>query len=77
MKKIQADWKKIGHVPRKFSDDVWKRFKSACNHYFDQYHKNKNAVSEEDQLIITAKKDFLEHLKTARDSHKRGRIRGC
>lgn len=65
LKKIQADWKKIGHVPRKFSDDVWKRFKSACNHYFDQYHKNKNAVSEEDQLIITAKKDFLEKIKTS------------
>jgi len=71
-KKIQADWKKIGHVPRKFSDDVWKRFKSACNHYFDQYHKNKNAVSEEDQLIITAKKDFLENIKTAEINTKEG-----
>src|SRR5690606_1790212 len=23
MKKIQADWKKIGHVPRKYSDKIW------------------------------------------------------
>ena len=38
MKKVQSDWKKIGHVPRKFSDDIWKRFKAACNHYFDRYH---------------------------------------
>ena len=72
LKKIQADWKKIGHVPRKFSDDVWKRFKSACNYYFDQYHKNKNAVSEEDQLIITTKKDFLENIKTAEINTKEG-----
>ena len=62
-KKIQADWKKIGHVPRKFSDDVWKRFKTACNYYFDQYHKSKNAISVEDQEVIDAKKALLEKIK--------------
>jgi len=70
LKKIQADWKKIGHVPRKFSDDVWKRFKSACNYYFDQYHKSKNAISTEDQLIIDAKKGFLETIKTTETNTK-------
>ena len=30
IKRIQADWKKIGHVPRKFSDSIWKEFKEAC-----------------------------------------------
>jgi len=64
MKKVQADWKKIGHVPRKFSDDIWKRFKAACNHYFDRLHENKNAVNKEQQAIIDAKKEFLEKLKT-------------
>ena len=37
-KKIQAEWKKIGHVPRRDSDKIWKRFKDACNHYFDRLH---------------------------------------
>jgi len=32
MKRIQSEWKKIGHVPRKFSDKIWKEFKAACNH---------------------------------------------
>src|SRR5690606_34743563 len=36
MKKIQNDWKQIGHVPRKDSDKIWKRFKAACIHYFDK-----------------------------------------
>ena len=36
MKKIQSDWKKIGHVPRKDSDKIWKQFKTACNAYFDR-----------------------------------------
>ena len=64
MKKVQADWKKIGHVPRKFSDDIWKRFKTACNHYFDRFHKQKNEISKEQQVVVDAKKDFLESLKS-------------
>jgi len=68
MKKVQADWKKIGHVPRKFSDDIWKRFKAACNHYFDRLHENKNAVNKEQQAIIDAKKEFLEKLKTVENA---------
>lgn len=62
-KKIQSDWKKIGHVPRKFSDDLWKKFKAACNHYFDRYHNQKNALSPEQQAIVDAKKAFLENYK--------------
>ena len=63
MKKIQADWKKIGHVPRKYSDKIWNEFKSACNHYFDRYHTYQNAGSKEEQEIFEKKKAFLETLK--------------
>ncbi|WP_158837224.1 DUF349 domain-containing protein [Polaribacter sp. L3A8] len=63
LKKIQADWKKIGHVPRKFSDDIWKRFKAACNHYFDRYHDQKNSLNKEQQEVVDAKKAFLETVK--------------
>ena len=63
MKRIQADWKKIGHVPRKFSDDIWKRFKAACNFYFDRLHDRKNELNKEQQAIVDTKKDFLETLK--------------
>jgi hypothetical protein len=63
MKKVQADWKKIGHVPRKFSDDIWTKFKAACNSYFDRFHDQKNAVSKEQQAAVDAKKAFLDSLK--------------
>ena len=29
MKQIQTDWKSIGHVPRKYSDEIWNRFKKG------------------------------------------------
>ncbi|NNL83124.1 MAG: DUF349 domain-containing protein, partial [Winogradskyella sp.] len=47
MKKIQSDWKKIGHVPRRDSDKIWKQFKAACNHYFDRLHAERKAENQE------------------------------
>lgn len=70
LKKVQADWKKIGHVPRKFSDDIWKRFKAACNFYFDRYHQQKNAISKEQQQVVDDKKEFLESLKVDENATK-------
>jgi hypothetical protein len=42
MKQIQDEWKQIGHVPRKYSDKIWKEFKDACNHYFDKVKEQKH-----------------------------------
>ncbi|WP_353778317.1 DUF349 domain-containing protein [Winogradskyella sp. 3972H.M.0a.05] len=65
MKKIQSDWKKIGHVPRRDSDKIWKRFKDACNHYFDRLHAERKAADKEfydnfdkKQAMLTELKDF-------------------
>ena len=51
MKKIQSDWKKIGHVPRKDSDKVWKQFRAACNHYFDKINAQKDS---DHQVLVEA-----------------------
>lgn len=64
MKKIQDDWKKIGHVPRKYSDSVWKDFKDACNAYFDRMHEARNAETSEEVEAFEKKKAFLEELKS-------------
>ena len=44
MKNIQNKWKTIGHIPRRDSDKLWKRFRGACNTFFDRYHEQKNNV---------------------------------
>tara|TARA_R110002096_G_scaffold200322_1_gene384199 strand:- start:7205 stop:9268 length:2064 start_codon:yes stop_codon:yes gene_type:complete len=63
MKKIQSDWKKIGHVPRKDSDKIWKQFKAACNHYFDRIHAERNAANKESLEIFNSKVKLLDTLK--------------
>mgnify|MGYP003111235559 CR=1 FL=1 len=64
MKQIQLDWKKVGHVPRKDSDKVWKQFKGACNYYFDRLHKSTTEENTEEQLAFDKKKEILDNLKT-------------
>jgi hypothetical protein len=68
VKKIQSDWKKIGHVPRKDSDKIWNKFKGACNHYFDRYHTYQNKGSEAEQEVYTKKKELLSTIKNSADT---------
>ena len=35
LKRLQAEWKKTGFVPRKDSDKAWNKFRAACNTFFD------------------------------------------
>lgn len=53
---IQNEWKKIGPVPRKYSDTLWKQFIAACDYFFEQ--KNKVFSSQKSQEV-----ENLEHKK--------------
>ena len=63
MKKIQSDWRNIGHVPRKDSDKIWKQFKGACNDYFDRLKAERNKSSEVEETAYTNKTTLLEEVK--------------
>jgi hypothetical protein len=63
MKKIQEEWKQIGHVPRKYSDKIWAEFKEACNHYFDKLKEQKTEENVEEIEAFDKKKAYLETLR--------------
>lgn len=73
MKRIQNEWKKIGHVPRKYSDKIWKEFKTACNHYFDRLHALKNEAHKEEIENFDRKNACLENLKNFQLSGEKGK----
>ena len=37
---LQKQWKEIGAVPRKRSEQLWKRFRAACDAFFNERDKN-------------------------------------
>lgn len=63
MKKIQDEWKSIGHVPRKDSDRIWKKFKKACNHFFKRFHDHKDGEHGEENDAFNKKKDLITAIK--------------
>ena len=36
---LQKQWKKVGPVARKYSEEVWKQFTAACDHFFEEKKK--------------------------------------
>jgi hypothetical protein len=49
LKRLQAEWREVGAVPRKKSDEVWKRLRAACDHFFDRF-KRRDEIAVEEQL---------------------------
>ncbi|WP_339848537.1 DUF349 domain-containing protein [uncultured Dokdonia sp.] len=66
MKRIQADWKKVGHVPRKDSDKIWKEFKEACNHFFDRMKDSKKQANAGEQENLEKKQALMKTIKEAK-----------
>jgi hypothetical protein len=60
---IQKTWKEIGPVPRKFSDIIWKRFRAACDHFFENKSKHFSSIDSEQGDNLKRKRDLLEEVK--------------
>ena len=59
---LQKQWKEIGAVPRKKSEQIWKRFRAACDEFFAE--RDKNAKPENDFYgNLKAKKKVIEDIK--------------
>ena len=66
-KKLQDEWKTIGHVPRSMTNKVWDDFREACNTFFNNYREKNNAISDNWKENFKFKKALLEELKEVTD----------
>ena len=59
---LQKQWKEIGAVPRKKSEQLWKRFRAACDSFFNE--RDAQAKPENDYYgNLKAKKALIEEIK--------------
>ena len=59
---LQKQWKEIGAVPRKKSEQLWKRFRAACDEFFAE--RDKHAKPENDFYgNLKAKQRLIEEIK--------------
>lgn len=81
---IQKQWKEIGPIPRKHSDIIWKRFRAACDHFFDKKSEHFSDVDSGQidnlklkEALITELENFKstgdvsENLKLLKDIQRR------
>ncbi len=61
--RIQKKWKEIGPVPRKQSDAIWKRFRAACDYFFEEKSKHFSVVDHEQEENLALKKALIEEIK--------------
>ncbi|MCW0482904.1 DUF349 domain-containing protein [Gaoshiqia sediminis] len=61
--RIQKKWKEIGPVPRKQSDAIWKRFRAACDYFFEQKSEHFSTVDHEQDENLRQKKALIEEIK--------------
>ncbi|RXE70766.1 DUF349 domain-containing protein [Muribaculaceae bacterium Isolate-002 (NCI)] len=60
---LQRRWKTIGSVPKKRSDEVWKRFQEACDYFFEQKKRDLSQSRKSEQENLRAKRALTASLK--------------
>ena len=63
LKKIQEEWKTIGPVPKRHTDKIWKRFRAACDTFFNRKNEHFSGRRTEEEANLAAKKALLEEIK--------------
>lgn len=63
IKKLQEEWKTIGPVPKRHSDKVWKRFRSACDEFFKNKAEHFSGIKGEEEGNLKAKQEIIERIK--------------
>ena len=66
-KKLQEDWKNIGHVPKNQANKVWNDFRDACNTFFNNFREKNASTTDDWKQNYHQKKALLEKLKQIND----------
>lgn len=63
LKKLQEEWKAIGPVPKRHADKIWKRFRAACDAFFNRKSEHFSGMRGEEEANLEAKKALIEEVK--------------
>ena len=59
---LQKQWKEIGTVPKKVSEEIWKRFNDACDAFFAAKKEATSDQRQEQTENLAKKKSIIERL---------------
>ena len=59
----QREWKNIGPVPKKISNKIWNRFRTACDYFFDNKSAQFKHVSSDQEKNLELKRELIEEVR--------------
>lgn len=59
---LQKEWKTVGAVPKKQSDEIWARFNAACDAFFENKKANTSSQHTEQAENLQKKRAIVERL---------------
>ena len=62
---LQAKWKEAGAVSRRHSDQIWKRFRAACDKFFERKAAHFSSIDSEYEENLRLKRELIEEMKGA------------
>ena len=62
---LQAKWKQVGPVARRHSDVVWKRFRAACDKFFERKAAHFSSIDSVHEQNLKLKQELLAEMKQA------------
>ena len=65
--KLQQDWKRLGPTPEKNRDALYKKFKTACDTFFDNRRNANKQNNEEFEANLQRKQEVIKEIAAAKD----------
>ena len=60
---LQKEWKTIGAVPKKLGDELWSKFLTACNNFFEARNAANAGTRNEERTNLDKKRAIITQLK--------------
>ena len=73
---LQNEWKTIGPAPRKYSQQVWERFKSACDAFFKAKEEAVGGERATERANFERKQEIIMALTNLKDDVENATVKG-
>jgi len=60
---LQAEWRTIGSVPRRHSEQIWERFNAACDYFYERKSRGTSTHRSEELDNLDSKRAIIQKIK--------------
>ena len=61
---LQKEWKSIGPAPRKYADKIWKRFRAACDEFFNNKSEYYSHIKDHEKENLEQKRTLISEVES-------------